>query len=126
MGFKVGDMVIYKNQTVRVLKVGGIYLTLSGFGKVNTKKEQVKFLESVQLPRIKKGYWVIVRDIPENEKQRYGAIWLDEMDNYVDKTFKVRQVRHHPALGTMVRIGEWWFQAYHLELAPTNIFKLKN
>ena len=47
MGFKVGDMVIYKNQTVRVLKVGGIYLTLSRFGKVNTKKEQVKLLESV-------------------------------------------------------------------------------
>lgn len=68
MGFKVGDMVIYKNQTVRVLKIGGIYLTLSGFGKVNTKKEQVKLLESVQLPRIKKGYRVIVRDIHENEK----------------------------------------------------------
>ena len=66
MGFKVGDMVIYKNQTVRVLKVGGIYLTLSGFGKVNTKKEQVKLLESVQLPRVKKGYRVIVRDIPKN------------------------------------------------------------
>lgn len=126
MGFKVGDMVIYKNQTVRVLKIGGIYLTLSGFGKVNAKKEQVKLIESVQPLRIKKGHRVIVRDIPENEKQHYGAIWLDEMNNYVDKTFKVRQVRHHPALGTMVRIGEWWFQAYHLELAPTNIFKLKN
>ena len=68
MGFKVGDMVIYKNQTVRVLKVGGIYLTLSGFGKVNTKKEQVKLLESVQLPRVKKGYRVIVRDIPRKRK----------------------------------------------------------
>lgn len=48
MEFKVGDMVIYKNQTVRVLKDDGINLTLSGFGKVNTKKEQVKLLESVQ------------------------------------------------------------------------------
>lgn len=79
MEFKVGDMVIYKNQTVRVLKDDGINLTLSGFGKVNTKKEQVKLLESVQQPRMKKGYRVIVRDIPENEKQHYGAIWIDEI-----------------------------------------------
>ena len=116
MEFNVGDMVIYKNQTVRVLKDDGINLTLSGFGKVNIKKEQVKLLESVQLPRMKKGYRVIVRDIPENEKQHYGAIWIDEMNNYVGKSFKVRQVRHHGALGTLVKIGEFWFQTYHLEL----------
>lgn len=126
MGFKVGDMVIYKNQTVRVLKVGGIYLTLSGFGKVNTKKALVKLRESVQLPRIKKGYRVIIRDIPEDEKQNYGTIWLDEMNNYVGKSFKVELVRHHESFGTVVHIGEFWFQTYHLELAPTNVFKLKN
>ena len=118
MRFKVGDMVIYQNQTVRVLKIGGIYLTLSEFGKVNIKKEQVKLLESVQLPYIKKGYRVIVRDIPENEKQHYGAIWIDEMNNYVGKSFKVRQVRYHDALGALAHIGEFWFQIYHLELAP--------
>lgn len=116
MEFKVGDMVIYKNQTVRVLKAGGIHLTLSGFGKVNIKKEQVKLLESVQLPHIKKGYRVIIRDIPEDEKQNYGTIWLDEMNNYVGKSFKVRQVRNHDALGTLAHIGEFWFQIYHLEL----------
>lgn len=116
MEFKVGDMVIYKNQTVRVLKVGGSYLTLSGFGKVNTNKEQVKLHESVQLPPIKKGYRVIVRDISENEKQHYGAIWIDEMNNYVGKSFKIRQVRYHEALGILAHIGEFWFQIYHLEL----------
>ena len=68
MGFKVGDMVIYKNQTVRVLKVGGIYLTLSGFGKVNTKKEQVNpslaegnGLENRQVVR---GAWVRIPHLP--------------------------------------------------------------
>ena len=118
MEFKVGDMVIYKNQTVRVLKVGGSYRTLSGFGKGNTKKEQVKLLESVQLPHMQKRYRVMVHDIPENEKQHYGAIWIDEMNNYVGKSFKVRQVRYHESLGALAHIGEFWFQIYHLELTP--------
>ena len=116
MFIKVGDMVTCQDKTGRVLKVGGSYLTLSGLGKVNTKEKPVGLLKSVSLPRIKKGYRVIIRDIPEDEKQNYGTIWLDEMNNYVGKSFKIRQVRYHEALGALAHIGEFWFQIYHLEL----------
>ena len=68
MFIKVGDIVTCQNKTGRVLKVGGSCLTLSGFGKVNTKEKPVGLLKSATLPHVKKGYRVIICDIPEDEK----------------------------------------------------------
>lgn len=94
MTIKVGDMVKYQDQTVRVLQLdsgllsGGQEIKLAGFGWLKRDNPNIELVKSIKLPRLHDGDQVIVRDIPKIEKDYYGTSWVDSMDKYVGKPYK--------------------------------------
>lgn len=124
MTIKVGDMVKYQDQTVRVLqsdsrlRLGGQEIKLAGFGWLKKDNPDIELVKSIKLPRLRDGDQVIVRDIPKIEKDYYGTCWMESMDQYVNKTVKVSNPRKSNYSGEVVSIDGWSFQTYHLEPVP--------
>lgn len=122
MDIKVGDMVKYQGQIVRVLQLDtdpdnhdGREIKLAGFGWFKRDNLGIELVESVKLPQFNDGDYVIVRDIPRIEKDYYGTSWMPSMDKYVDKTVQVVKPRKSDYSGEVVTIDGWSFQTYHLE-----------
>ena len=121
MTIKVGDMVKYQDQTVRVLqldsglRLGGQEIKLAGFGWLKKDNPGIELVKSIKLPRLHDGDQVIVRDIPKIEKDYYGTSWVDSMDKYVGKTVQVFNLHKSNCSGEVVSIHGWTFQIYHLE-----------
>lgn len=112
MTIKVGDMVKYQDQTVRVLqldsglRLGGQEIKLAGFGWLKKDNPGIELVKSIKLPRLHDGDQVIVRDIPKIE---------NSMDKYVGKTVQVFNPHKSNCSGEVVSIHGWTFQIYHLE-----------
>ena len=121
MTIKVGDMVKYQDQTVRVLqsdsrlRLGGQEIKLAGFDWLKKDNPGIELVKSIKLPRLHDGDQVIVRDIPKIEKDYYGTSWVDSMDKYVGKTVQVFNPHKSNCSGEVVSIHGWTFQIYHLE-----------
>ena len=108
MDIKVGDMVKYQDQTVRVLQLDteapnydNREIKLAGFGWFGKNNPDIELVESVKLPRIEKDY--------------YGTSWMPSMDKYVGKTVQVFNPYKSNYSGEVVTIDGWSFQTYHLE-----------
>lgn len=122
MELKVGDMVKYQDQTVRVLQLDteapsydNREIKLAGFGWFGKNNPDIELVESVKLPQFNDGDYVIVRDIPRIEKDYYGTSWMPSMDKYVGKTVQVFNPYKSNYSGEVVTIDGWSFQTYHLE-----------
>ena len=122
MDIKVGDMVKYQDQTVRVLQLDteapsydNREIKLAGFGWFGKNNPDIELVESVKLPQFNDGDYVIVRDIPRIEKDYYGTCWMPSMDKYVGKTVQVFNPRKSNYSGEVITIDGWSFQTYHLE-----------
>lgn len=122
MDIKVGDIVKYQDQTVRVLQLDteapshdNREIKLSGFGWFGKNNSDIELVESVKLPQFNDGDYVIVRDIPRIEKDYYGTSWMPSMDKYVGKTVQVFNPYKSNYSGEVVTIDGWSFQTYHLE-----------
>lgn len=122
MDIKVGDMVKYQDQTVRVLQLDteapnydNREIKLAGFGWFGKNNPDIELVESVKLPQFNDGDYVIVRDIPRIEKDYYGTSWMPSMDKYVGKTVQVFNPYKSDYSGEVVTIDGWSFQTYHLE-----------
>lgn len=122
MELKVGDMVKYQDQMVRVLQLDteapnydNREIKLAGFGWFGKNNPDIELVESVKLPQFNDGDYVIVRDIPRIEKDYYGTSWMPSMDKYVDKTVQVFNPRKSDYSGEVVTIDGWSFQTYHLD-----------
>ena len=121
MTIKVGDMVKYQDQTVRVLQLdsgllsGDQEIKLAGFGWLKRDNPNIELVKSIKLPRLHDGDQVIVRNIPKIEKDYYGTSWVDLMDKYVGKTVQVFNPHKSNCSGEVVSIHGWTFQIYHLE-----------
>lgn len=122
MDIKVGDMVKYQDQTVRVLQLDteapnydNREIKLAGFGWFGKNNPDIELVESVKLPQFNDGDYVIVRDIPRIEKDYYGTSWMPSMDKYVSKTVQVFNPYKSNYSGEVVTIDGWSFQTYHLE-----------
>ena len=122
MDIKVGDMVKYQDQTVRVLQLDteapnydNREIKLSGFGWFGKNNPDIELVESVKLPQFRDGDYAIVRDIPRIEKDYYGTSWMPSMDKYVGKTVQVFNPRKSNYSGEVVTIDGWSFQTYHLD-----------
>lgn len=122
MELKVGDMVKYQDQTVRVLQLDteapnydNREIKLAGFGWFGKNNPDIELVESVKLPQFRDGDYVIVRDIPRVEKDYYGTSWMPSMDKYVGKTVQVFNPHKSNYSGEVVTIDGWSFQTYHLD-----------
>lgn len=112
MRLKVGDLVEYRGETVRIMCVKDGHIRLAKFGEIREDDSTIKLIESVKLPELKTGDLVRVCDIPESEKHAYGCFWSDHMENLVGHIVTVRQLR---STNEIVKIGGWNFHTYHLK-----------
>ena len=129
MEIKPGDIVRYRGETVRVML---LYTGTSDFevqlsnscwiGGDSTNS--IELVESVPDTTLKDGDEVIIRDIPESEKDEYGASWVSAMDRLrlSGDTLTVENVHYRDDYGWIGRIGRYTFQLYHVE--PANLFDI--
>lgn len=126
---KPGDIVRYHGKTVRVmgLDMGASYfeVQLSHFGWVDTDSaNNIELVESIPDTTLKDGDEVIIRDIPEDEKDMYGTSWVSSMDELglSDEPHIIENVHYRNDYGWIGRIGRYTFQLYHVE--PANLFDI--
>ena len=116
MTVKVGDIVRYRGCNVRVMKMEG-FTRLAYFGRIHDEVNDSNLVEPNQAPKFKVGDVVTICEIPKEEQKYYGAGWLNSMTNMFDTTHKVTEVRDDIQVGRRVKLSNFWFQTYHLELA---------
>lgn len=122
MNIKVGDIVEYKGEIVRILRIIDGEFTLSGIGTVRCDHSDIKLITSVKPPKLTNGDLVRIHDIPESEKDFYGVSWISDMDEYVNRVLKVYDFSPSQEVGDSVYIHGWQFQTYHLE--PINDYDI--
>ena len=116
MAVKVGDIVRYRGRNVRVMKMEG-NTRLAYFGRIQDEVNDSDLVEPNEAPKFKVGDVVIICEIPKEERKYYGAGWMNGMNNMIGKTYTVTEVRDDIQVGRRVRLNNFWFQTYHLELA---------
>ena len=113
MTFKVGDIVEYKGEIVRLMSVYSRSLVLSRIGRVFDDVSQLKLIESVKLPDIAIGDFVFVCDIPSEEKEVYPLYWGINRESYATsgQPYKVLNIVVDENYGACMNING----LYHLE-----------
>lgn len=76
MDIKVGDIVDYKGNVVRLMASYSSHrMCLTDFGLVADGLSNLKLLRSVSIPDIHPGDYVIVHDISQDDKRKYPFHW---------------------------------------------------
>lgn len=126
---KPGDIVRYHGKMVRVMKCDpgdpDFQFKLSNFGWIhNHSLSNLELVKSAPDTILKDGDEVIIRDIPEDEKNTYGPAWMGLMDSFAisGKIHTVTTIRYSCRYGWVGRIGGYDFQLYHVE--PVNNFDI--
>lgn len=133
MDIKVGDIVKYQGETVRVMEkvtiesTSNVQLRLSYFGwGYGISLDDVELIESIALPSIKDGDDVIIKSIPIGEKDYYGVGWGPTMDKFVsndhDTIHKITNIHYVDRYGWIGTINHYTIQLYHIE--PVNNFDM--
>lgn len=119
---KTGDRVKFCDKIVRVLKCGnGVSypaFRLSHFGWIDGNLvNNLELVESIPDTTLKNGDEVIIRDIPDEEKDAYGVLWMDDMENMMtsDKALTISNIRYSDDYGWLGNIRGWTFHLYHIE-----------
>lgn len=126
---KPGDIVRYRGEIVRVMGFdqgfSGFDVQLSQFGWIGgDSTNSIELVESVPNTTLKDGDEVIIRDIPEAEKDEYGASWVSSMDELrlSNEPHIIENVHYRDDYGWIGRIDRYTFQLYHVE--PANLFDI--
>lgn len=121
---KPGDRVRFCDEIIRVMEYRTIMsnpaFRLSRFGWINGDlAKNIELVESISDTALKDGDKVIIHNIPDEEKDAYGVIWLNKMENLMmsDKVHTVEKIKYHGDYGWIGRIGGCTFQLYHIEPA---------
>ena len=131
MEIKPGDIVEYRGEQVRIMDItnnqSGFreWLMLSNLGyDAVVSVNDVKLVESIPEPTIKDFDDVVIRDIPEGEKNCYGVGWGPDMDKLVASgtSHKITNIHYSYRFGWIGTIGGYNFQLYHIE--PANNFDM--
>lgn len=117
MAIKVGDIVEYKGEIVRLMAVYSRSLGLSRIGRVFDDMSKLKLIESVDLPDIETGDFVMIHDIPYEEKEAYAFYWGSGRESCAtsSQSYKVLGVCHDENYGTCINIDGLWICPYHVE-----------
>ena len=126
---KPGDIVRYHGKMVRVMKCDpgdpDFQFKLSNFGWIhNHSLSNLELVNSTPDTILKDGDEVIIRDIPEDEKNTYGPAWMGLMDSFAiqGKIHTVTDIHYSDRYGWIGHIGAYDFQLYHVE--PVNNFDI--
>ena len=119
---KTGDIVEYRGKIVRVLKcslsVSNPEFKLSHFDWIDSNSvNDLKLVESIPDTTLKNGDEVIIHDIPDEEKDAYGVLWLDDMEKMMisGKAQTIDYVRYTDNYGWLGNICGYTFHLYHIE-----------
>lgn len=119
---KIGDMISYDGKVARVVEKRNttgenVHPIIRIVGPTIDKRlhpADVQLMESIELPKLKVGDTVHVDDIPECERTLHDGIWIPPMSNHIGKDYTIKEVWDHSIYGTLIKLGEWWFRAYHV------------
>ena len=119
MHIKVGDIVRYSGIEQRLMMGGLRIFRLSHYGVIEGSLDDSNLIESVTLPHLEVGNWVIVNNIPIQEKNMYLTPWYDGCEEIVTsgKPYQIKEICDTFTHGKVIKIGSHWFLPYHL--APT-------
>lgn len=120
MTIKVGDIVRYKGTEQRVMMCGVHGFLLSHDRYIDEPLDNLDLVDSVTLPNLEVGDWVIVNDIPIEEKKLYLTPWYGECEKIVTsgETHQIKEICDTVLYGKVVKIDSCWFLPYHI--APTD------
>lgn len=118
MNIKVGDIVEYKGNVVRLMAThSSSRMRLTDFGLVADEISNLKLLRPSYLPDIHPGDFVIVRDISKDDKRQYLSEWGPKRERYVTSGEPYEVVNHYydENYGNVAYVNGLWFHTYHLD-----------
>ena len=120
MTIKVGDIIRYKGIVQRLMMCGTHIFRLSHHGSIRDSYHNLESVESVTLPNLEVGDWVIVNNIPIEEKNLYLTPWYGGCEQIVTsgEVHQITEICDTVLYGQVVKIDSCWFLPYHL--TPTN------
>lgn len=122
MDIKVGDIVEYVGQRCRVMRHRNVSMTnehrqfdirCDDF-KERVYPSNVTLIESVNIPEFMVGDMAHVDNVPGCERRYEDGFWVPEMDDYIGNEYRVTESEYNSEFGPIVKLGEWWFNAWHL------------
>lgn len=120
MHVKVGDIVRYKGIEQRLMMCGTYIFRVSHNGSIGGSPRSLELVESITLPNLEVGDWVIVDDISIEEKKAYLTTWHDGREKIVTsgKPHPIEEIHNTIVYGMTVKINNHWFLPYHIMPAP--------
>lgn len=120
MTIKTGDIVRYRGTTQRLMMCRPHIFRLSHSGTVGGLLSNLELVESVTLPNLEVGDWVIVNNIPTEEKNTYVTPWYGGCEKIVTsgEARQIKEICDTVVYGQGVKIDSYWFLPYHIMPAP--------
>lgn len=117
MDIKVGDIVEYKGETVRLVAIFHRRLILTLFGLVADNLSSLRLVESTPLPELHDGDSVTVCDISKEDKRKYPFHWGPKREACVTsgEPYEVVSHYHDDEYGEIACVNGLWFHTYHLD-----------
>ena len=116
MDMKVGDIVRYGGSEQRIM-MRGLYLSrLSTHGVIDNSLCHLDLVKSVTLPHLEVGDWVLVNNIPIQEKTVYPTPWYGGCEKIITSghPHQIEAIYNTVDYGKVIKIGEHMFLPYHL------------
>ena len=124
MHIKVGDIVRYGGANQRLMMRGCYLSRLSTYGVIDNSLCHLDLVESVTLPHLEVGDWVLVNNIPIQEKNAYPTPWHGGCEEIITSghPHQIEAIYDTVDYGRVIKIDEHMFLPYHL--TPTNSYDM--
>ena len=116
MTIKVGDIIRYNGIEQRLMTRAINMFRLSHNGNIGDSYHNLELVESVTLPNLEVGDWVIVNNIPMEEKNAYFTPWYGTCEEIVTsgEPHQIEAIYDTVDYGKVVRLDQHMFLPYHL------------
>lgn len=124
MDIKVGDIVEYKGEIVRLMAIFPHRLLMTNFGLVGGDLSSLRLVESAPSPELHSGDFVTVCDISQEDKRKYPFHWGPKREACATsrQPYEVVSCVHDDEYGEIAYVNGLWFHTYHLE--PVNYYDI--
>lgn len=124
MDIKVGDIVEYKGEIVRLMAIFPSRLLLTTFGLVSDNPSSLRLVESAPSPELNSGDFVTVCDVSQDDKRKYPFHWGPKREAHAKsgQTYEVTCCCNDDDYGEIACINGLWFHTYHLK--PVNHYDI--